>query len=209
MEMNQWLRKCPVIAILRGITPAEVEGVFGALLASGICIAEIPLNSPEPFEGIRRAAAIFGAKMLIGAGTVMDPAQVAAIQAAGGKLIVTPHADGEIVSEAKQRGMLALPGIGTATEAFAMLRAGADGVKIFPADVTGPRMVSALRAVLPKDTTIVPVGGIDQSNIAIWQNAGVDGYGIGSALYEPGKSMADVGASAADIMTALQTRIIR
>jgi 2-dehydro-3-deoxyphosphogalactonate aldolase len=204
MVMKDWLAKCPLIAILRGITPDEVVGVLEELYAAGICIAEIPLNSPEPFEGIRRGVEAFGDRMLIGAGTVMQPAQVAEVHAAGGRLIVTPHADPEVVREAKRLEMFALPGVGTATEAFSMLRAGADGLKLFPADVMGTRMAAGLRAVLPKGTAIVPVGGVDESSILSWRKAGVDGYGLGSFLYKPGMSAAEVGAIARRLVAAIQ-----
>lgn len=202
--MSEWLRKCPLIAILRGITPAEVEAIFGALLAAGICIAEIPLNSPEPLRSIRLAAELFGDKMLIGAGTVIYPSQVAEVHAAGGRLIVTPHADPEIVREGKRLKMIVVPGIGTATEAFSVLRAGADRLKLFPADVSGPRMLTALRAVLPTGTKIIPVGGIDETTIMAWRDAGADAFGIGSALYKPGKSAAEVEDTAMRLITLLR-----
>lgn len=204
MVMSEWLRKCPLIAILRGITPSEIKAIFEALLATGICIAEVPLNSPEPFRSIRSAVDLFGDEMLIGAGTVMHPAQVAEVHAAGGRLIVTPHSDPEIVREAKRLEMMVLPGIGTATEAFSMLRAGADGLKLFPADVYGPRMVAALRAVLPRGATIIPVGGVDETTIATWREAGVDAYGVGSALYKPGKSAVEVEDTARRLISLLR-----
>jgi 2-dehydro-3-deoxyphosphogalactonate aldolase len=196
MELREWFGICPLIAILRGITPPEVDATLRQLWDAGIRIAEIPWNSPEPIEGIRRAVDGFGNSMLIGAGTVMSPSQVQQIHSVGARLIVTPHAQSEIVREAKQLGMFVLPGVGTTTEAFSMLEAGADGVKIFPADIVGPRIIPALRAVLPRGTLIVPVGGVDEHSITSWQAAGADGYGVGRSLYKPGSAALEVGAAA-------------
>jgi len=196
MELRDWFGICPLIAILRGITPGEVDATLHQLWDAGIRMAEIPLNSPEPIEGISRAVHGFGDKMLIGGGTVMSPSQVQEVYAVGARLIVTPHAQSAIVREAKQLGMFALPGVATATEAFSVLEAGADGVKIFPAEIAGPRIVPALRAVLPRGTLIVPVGGVDENSITTWKASGADGYGIGSSLYKPGRTAFEVGATA-------------
>jgi 2-dehydro-3-deoxyphosphogalactonate aldolase len=192
MDLNSRLAQCPVIAILRGITTAEVEPVFLALESAGICIAEIPLNSPDPFASIGLAAERFGGRMLIGAGTVVELNDVEKVAAAGGELIVTPHADATIVEEAKRRGMIAIPGFSTTTEAFAMLRAGADAIKLFPAEVGGAALLKAMRAVLPRDTKVIPVGGVDRLSMATWKQAGAAGYGIGSALYKPGDTASEV-----------------
>ena len=192
MDLNSRLAQCPVIAILRGITTAEVEPVFLALESAGICIAEIPLNSPDPFASIGLAAERFGGRMLIGAGTVVELNDVEKVAAAGGELIVTPHADATIVEEAKRQGMIAIPGFSTTTEAFAMLRAGADAIKLFPAEVGGVALLKAMRAVLPRDTKVIPVGGVDRLSMATWKQAGAAGYGIGSALYKPGDTASEV-----------------
>jgi 2-dehydro-3-deoxyphosphogalactonate aldolase len=202
--MQEWLGHCPLIAILRGIEPSEAEGVFSALLAAGIVIAEIPLNSPQPFESIELAAKLFSGKMLIGAGTVTRMEDVERVKAAGAQLVVSPHADAEIVRETKRLGLISVPGVGTATEAFAMVGAGADALKLFPADVVGPRMLTGLRAVLPPGTKMVPVGGVDHETIPMWRKAGADGYGIGSALYKPGMSGAQVAANARRLVACLK-----
>jgi 2-dehydro-3-deoxyphosphogalactonate aldolase len=175
MELTQWVERCPLIAILRGVKPEEVVAIGAALEREGIAIVEVPLNSPQPIESIALLARAFGKRLLIGAGTVMTPAQVAEIAAAGGRLIVTPHADAAIVRAAKQHGLLAVPGFFTPAEAFAMLTAGADGLKLFPAEAASPAMLRALRAVLPPGTSVLPVGGIDASNMAGWRQAAPPG----------------------------------
>ncbi|HEX4031290.1 MAG TPA: 2-dehydro-3-deoxy-6-phosphogalactonate aldolase [Terracidiphilus sp.] len=204
MVIREWLRRCPLIAILRGIRTEEIEAIFDSLLKAGVLLAEVPINSPQPFASIERAVSLYGDRMLIGAGTVVCVDDARAAQDAGARFIVMPHADAAIVQEAKRLGMQVAPGVGTATEAFAMVRAGADALKLFPADVVGPKMVSALRAVLPADTALVPVGGVDRDTIAEWKKAGVDGYGVGSALYKPGKSGADVEAAARALLRAIE-----
>jgi 2-dehydro-3-deoxyphosphogalactonate aldolase len=193
-----------LIAILRGIETSEVDEVFSALLSAGIVIAEIPLNSPNPLASIKRAAELFSEKMLVGAGTVTEVSQVEQVRAAGARLIVSPHSDGEIVREAKRLNLISVPGIGTATEAFAMVRAGADALKLFPADVMGTRLLTGLRAVLPKGTIMVPVGGVDEETIPAWRKAGAGGYGIGSALYKPGDAAGLVGAKARRLVESLR-----
>jgi len=204
MVIREWLDRCPLIAILRGIKTAEVDDVFAELLSAGIAIAEIPLNSSDPLASIRRAADGFGDRMLVGAGTVTTVSEVEEVRAAGAMLVVSPHADAEIVRKTKQLNLIAVPGIGTATEAFAMVRAGADALKLFPADVAGPRMLTGLRAVLPKGTLLLPVGGVDEGTIASWRQVGADGYGIGSALYKPGISSSQVGANAQRLLQSLK-----
>ena len=205
MVIREWLKRCPLIAILRGIQTHEVNAQFAALFTAGIVIAEIPLNSPEPFESIRRAADGFGDRMLVGAGTVIEVSQVAAAEAAGARLIVSPNADTAVVREARRLGLIAIPGCGTATEAFAMLHAEADALKLFPADVMGPRMLTGLRAVLPRETVFIPVGGVDAKTIPEWREAGADGYGIGSALYKRGASAQDTGINAQRLLASLQS----
>jgi 2-dehydro-3-deoxyphosphogalactonate aldolase len=197
MELSGFLARCPLVAILRGIRPDEAVPVAAALEAAGFAIVEVPLNSPEPLASINALARAFGDRMLIGAGTVMTGTQVADIAAAGGQLIVTPHADAAVVRAAKQRGLLAVPGFFTPAEAFAMLAAGADALKLFPAEGANPAMLRAMRAVLPAGTRVLPVGGIDTSNMAAWRAAGAAGFGIGSAIYKPGDTPAMVSAKAA------------
>lgn len=201
--LREWLSKCPLIAILRGIETHEVDAVFTELLAAGIVIAEIPLNSTNPLQSIHRAAELFSNRMLVGAGTVTEVVQVREVQAAGARLVVSPNADAEVVREAKQLGLMAIPGIGSATEAFAMSRAGADALKLFPADVLGTRMMTGLRAVLPKGTLMIPVGGVDEASIVAWRKAGADGFGVGSSLYKRGGSAGQVGAKARRLVESL------
>jgi len=199
--LNGWLARCALIPILRGVRPDEVEAIAAALAAAGMSIVEVPLNSPEPLESIARLARTFGDRMLVGAGTVVTPEQVAEIAAVGGRLIVTPHADAAVTSAAKQHGLLAIPGFFTPAEAFAMLAAGADALKLFPAEAASPAMLRALRAVFPPGTMVLPVGGIDAAGMADWRAAGAAGFGIGSAIYRPGDSAATVAAKARTLLT--------
>ncbi len=202
--MKDWLARSPLIAILRGIRPDEAEAVCAALEENGVLIAEIPLNSPDPLDSIARLARRFGDRMLIGAGTVMTPAQVREIADCGGRIIVTPHAATDVVRAAKSAGILAAPGFVTPTEAFGLLAAGADAIKLFPAEQAGPGYLQALRAVLPKEVMVLPVGGVDATNIQVWQRAGAAGYGIGSSIYKPGDTAADVARKASALTKALR-----
>lgn len=203
MELSGFLTRCPLVAILRGVRPDEAEPVAAVLEAAGFAIVEVPLNSPDPLASIATLARGFGDRLLVGAGTVMTETQVADIAAAGGKLIVTPHADAAVVRAAKRHGLLAVPGFFTPAEAFAMLAAGADALKLFPAEGASPPMLRAMRAVLPAGTMVLPVGGIDASNVEAWRAAGAAGFGIGSAVYKPGDTPATVGAKAAALVSAL------
>jgi 2-dehydro-3-deoxyphosphogalactonate aldolase len=203
MTLQDWLRRCPLIAILRGITPEEAVPVGEALVATGIAILEVPLNSPQPIESIRRLALHFGERALIGAGTVMTSAQVAEVKLAGGRLLVTPHADAALVRAAKAAGMLAVPGFFTPAEAFALLFAGADGLKLFPAEAASPAVLKSLLAVFPPGTPVLPVGGMGPETIPAWQAAGAAGFGIGSALYKPGDTAEAVAAKAWPLLNAL------
>jgi 2-dehydro-3-deoxyphosphogalactonate aldolase len=186
LDVRAWLQRCPLVAILRGVQPAEAESICAALERAGICIVEVPLNSPNPLESISILSRSFASRMLIGAGTLTEPSQVGDVAAAGGRLIVTPHADTAIVRTAKAAGLFAIPGFFNPTEAFALLQAGADAIKLFPAEVLGPPMLKALLAVLPKSAIIIPVGGVGTEQIAPWMAAGALGLGIGSAIYKPG-----------------------
>ncbi len=196
MSMKDWLARCPLIAILRGVQPHEVEAIGDALEAAGIAIVEVPLNSPDPIASIARLVARFGDRMLIGAGTVMKAKDVAAVHGAGGKLIVTPHAATGVVRVAKAFGMLVCPGFATPTEAFSLITAGADALKLFPAEAASPAVLRALRAVLPSDLPVLPVGGIAADNMAAWRAAGAAGFGIGSSIYKPGDTAEIVAAKA-------------
>ncbi len=202
--LTEWLQKSPLIAILRGVEPREVVGISEELIAAGILIIEVPLNSPEPLESIRRLAASCGDRALVGAGTVMRGGEVDAIHASGGKLIVTPHANASVVRRAKELSLLAVPGFFSPTEAFAMIEAGADGLKLFPAEAASPKVLGALRAVLPRAMPVLPVGGIDAGGIPAWLKAGANGFGIGSALYKQGLDRAAVAAKARMLVQALK-----
>lgn len=190
------LGRTPFTAILRGLTPEEALAVGEALVDAGMTILEVPLNSPRPLESIRLLAQRFGESCLIGAGTVMTPHQVREIGEVGGRLIVMPHGDPEVIGAAKQAGMVCMPGIATPTEGFAALRAGADALKLFPAELVGPSVLKAMRSVFPKQTIFLPVGGITPDNVAEFVRAGASGFGLGSGLYVSGRSAADVGQRA-------------
>jgi 2-dehydro-3-deoxyphosphogalactonate aldolase len=204
MKLVEYLSPLPLVAVLRGITPDEVAGVADALYGEGFRILEVPLNSPRPFESIRWLASRYGDRCLVGAGTVIDPADVPRVREAGGQLIVMPHADTAVIRAAKEAGMVCLPGVGTPTEAFASLKAGADGLKLFPAEAMVPAVLRAWRAVLPRDTLVFPVGGIRPDNMGPWWAEGAAGFGTGSNLYKPGADPAAVRNVAAAYGAALR-----
>jgi len=203
ISLHPYLAPLPLVAVLRGITPAEVDAVGAALFDNGFRILEVPLNSPEPLVSIGKLARAFGARCLIGAGTVLHVADVARVLDAGGRLIVMPHSDLAIVREAKRRGMVCLPGVATVSEAFAALDAGADGLKMFPAEQLAPAVLKAWRAVLPRQTLVFPVGGIRPETLAAYWAVGADGFGTGSNLYQPGASAETVRAIAAQYAAAM------
>ncbi len=204
MDLAALLAACPLVAILSGIRPDEAEAVGAVLVAAGLRIIEVPLNSPDPMDSIARLHRRFGDAALIGAGTVRSAANVDAVAAAGGRLIVTPHADPAVVRAAKSHGLLAVPGFFTPAEAFAMLDAGADALKLFPAEGGSPAMLRAMLAVLPPGTMVLPVGGMEAGTLAPWRAAGAVGFGIGSAIFKPGDDAAAVAAKAARLVAALQ-----
>jgi 2-dehydro-3-deoxyphosphogalactonate aldolase len=203
MALKAWLDRAPLIAILRGVRPDEVEAIVAVLEEAGIRVAEVPLNSPDPYDSIARLARRFGERMLIGAGTVRRPDEVRRVAESGGRLIVMPHSDVTVVRAAKAAGLLAAPGFLSPTEAFAALEAGADALKLFPAEAASPAVLGALRAVLPPGTSVIPVGGMAPATLAPWRRAGAAGFGIGSSIYKPGDGPAEVKAKARALVQAL------
>ena len=194
--------KCPLIAILRGVKPDEVEAIGDALVEAGFTILEVPMNSPDPLDSIARLARRFEGRAVVGAGTVLRIQDVEAVGAAGGTLIIAPNANVRVIAAAAERGYVALPGIATPTEAFAALDAGAAALKLFPAEAASPGVLKAMRAVLPGTARVLPVGGIGPATMAPWLQAGAAGFGLGGALYAAGLGADEVGARATDFVTA-------
>jgi 2-dehydro-3-deoxyphosphogalactonate aldolase len=204
ISLDQALSAMPLIAILRGVRPDECEAVAEALVAAGFTIIEVPLNSPEPLVSVARLARAFGKHAIIGAGTVLDPSQVDQVAGAGGRLIVSPNMDEAVIHRTKALGLVSAPGVATASEGFAALKAGADMLKLFPGEQVTPAVLKALRAVFPKAARMVPVGGVNAQTMAPYLAAGADGFGIGSSLYSPGSSVDDVRERAAALVQALR-----
>ena len=192
----------PLIAILRGVTPAQAPAIAEALIDAGIMQIEVPLNSPDPLDSIGQLARAYGDKALIGAGTVLTTAQVAEVANAGGRLIVSPNCNPQVITATKAHNMQSWPGIFTPTEAFSALDAGADGLKLFPGSMAGPSGLAAMRAILPVGTKVYAVGGAGPDNFADWIKASADGFGLGTALYQPGLSAKEVGMRAQKIVNA-------
>lgn len=202
--LAEYLTPLPFVAVLRGITPEEIPAVGDALAGAGFRVLEVPLNSPRPFDSIALLARTFGDRCLVGAGTVIDIGDVVRVRDAGGGLVVMPHSDTAVIREAKRLGMICVPGVATPTEAFAALAAGADGLKMFPAEALPPGALKAWRAVLPRDTLVFPVGGMKPDNLAAYWSAGASGFGTGSNLYQPGAAPAGVRAVAQAYATAFR-----
>ncbi len=186
--LRAYLDQCPLIAILRGVTPDEVEAIGEAIFGAGIRIVEVPLNSPEPLASIERLAAKYGDQALIGGGTVLRWSEVREVRDAGGRLIVSPNTNADVIAEAARSHLVSCPGYFTPSEAFVAVAAGANGLKLFPAEAAPPAALKAQRAVLSKDIPLIVVGGIQPDNMQSWIAAGADGFGLGSGLYKPGQS---------------------
>jgi 2-dehydro-3-deoxyphosphogalactonate aldolase len=195
-DLNARLAEAPLVAIIRGVTPDEVEEIGNALYEGGIRIIEVPLNSPDPLVSIARLARSLGDRALIGAGTVLDPEQVARVRDAGGRIIVSPNTYAPVIAATAQAGMISLPGYFTPSEAFDALRAGAHGLKLFPAEGASPSVIKGQKAVIPKHVPLLAVGGITADNMAPWLEAGVSGFGLGSGLYKPGQTPEETAAKA-------------
>ena len=198
------LDQCPLIAIIRGVTPEEAEAVGVAIYEAGIRIIEVPLNSPRPLESIERLARRLGEDALLGAGTVLDTDQVGQVRDSGGRIIVSPGTNVEVIAATAQAGMVSMPGYFTPSEAFEALGAGAHGLKFFPAEAASPAVIKAQKAVLPPDVPVLVVGGIKPDNMGPWRDAGADGFGLGSALYKPGQSTDETGRNARAFVEAVR-----
>jgi 2-dehydro-3-deoxyphosphogalactonate aldolase len=194
--LDVFLQPLPFIAILRGVRPPEVVAIAETLIETGIRIIEVPLNSPAPLESIRLLRSVCGDRALIGAGTILSAREIDDVAAAGGRLAVMPHTVADVIAHAKRRGMLCIPGAATPTECLTALAAGADALKLFPAEMIAPAVVKSIRAVLPGETRLFPVGGISPGNMASYVEAGVAGFGIGSSLYKPGMTVQEVSRNA-------------
>jgi 2-dehydro-3-deoxyphosphogalactonate aldolase len=203
-KLQKSMAALPLVAILRGLAPDEALAIGATLVEAGFRIIEVPLNSPQPFSSIETLARRFGDVCVIGAGTVLDPTAVARLEAAGGELVVMPHSDKDVIKAAKAMGLACVPGVATPTEAFAALAAGADALKLFPAEILPPAAVKAMLAVLPAGTSLFPVGGIEPGTMAAYVAAGAKGFGLGSALFKPGMTAADVGERAAMFVRAFR-----
>jgi len=202
--LRHHMAQCPLVAIIRGVTPDTVEGVGEALFEAGLRIIEVPLNSPDPLASIERLARLLGDNALVGAGTVLDPADVARVKDVGGRIIVSPDTNADVISASAQAGLVSSPGYFTPSEAFAAVRAGAHALKLFPAEAASPAVIKAQRAVIPRETPLIVVGGVRPDNMQAYTEAGADGFGLGSGLYKPGQSPREVAAQARAYVAGLK-----
>ncbi|NQE61860.1 2-dehydro-3-deoxy-6-phosphogalactonate aldolase [Caulobacter sp. RHG1] len=203
--MTTWtsvLETLPLVAILRGLKPDEAVEVGEALVAAGFRCLEVPLNSPQPLDSIRRLRDALGDRAIVGAGTVLSPRAVQEVADAGGQIIISPNSNPDVIAATKAAGLISFPAFFTPTEAFAAIDAGADALKLFPAETAGPATLKAIKAVLPPAVPVFPVGGVDPRNLAAWRAAGANGFGLGSALYKPGQTAAQVGVAAEAFVAA-------
>lgn len=203
MTFDTAFLRCPLIAILRGVKPDEVEAIGDALVDAGFTLIEVPMNSPDPLDSIARLARRFEGRAVIGAGTVLTEGQVEQVRTVGGTMIISPNANPRVIAASAEAGLVSLPGVVTPTEAFAAIEAGATALKLFPAEGSSPGIVKAMRAVLPRDMRLLPVGGIAPDNMGPWREAGAAGFGLGSALYKSGFTPADVSERAKAFVAAL------
>ena len=195
-DFHRHFEACPLVAIIRGVKPDEAAGIGAAILEAGIRIIEVPLNSPDPLESIRRLASSLGERALIGAGTVLAPEQIAEVKTAGGRLIVSPNTNVEVIEEAVAAGMVSSPGFFTPSDAFDALEAGAHALKLFPAEAASPAVLKSLKAVLPPHVPVIVVGGVSPASMEPWLHAGADGFGLGGGLYKAGQSPAETAEKA-------------
>lgn len=205
-DFHRYLGECPLVAVIRGVTPAEIEDIGEAIFSSGIRILEIPLNSPDPLESIRRLATLLDGRALVGAGTVLQVEEVVAVKEAGGRIIVSPSTDSDVIRASAEAGLVSCPGYFTPSEGFTALAAGAHGLKLFPAEATTPAMVRAQKAVLPDDVPLLVVGGIKPELMKDWLDAGADGFGLGSNLYKPAQSPEETATKARAYVEGLRGR---
>ena len=201
---RHFLDQCPLIAIVRGITPDDVEAIGHAILRSGIRVIEVPLNSPQPLKSIELLAKKFGDQLLVGAGTVLDPGEVERVKSVGGRIIVSPNINEQVIMASASAGLISCPGFFTPTEAFRAIRAGANGLKLFPAEGATPKVLGAQLAVLPKDVPILIVGGVKPETMRPWVDAGASGFGLGTGLYKPGQSAEETLDKARAYISALK-----
>lgn len=185
---DRYFSQAPLVAIIRGVTPDEAEAIGRALYEGGVRIIEVPLNSPDPFASIRTLARALGEDALVGAGTVLDASDVERVREAGGRIVVSPNANDAVIRATVAAGMVSSPGFFTPTEAFSALASGAHSLKLFPAEAASPQVVTAMRAVLPKDVPLLIVGGVTPQSVRGWMEAGADGFGLGGGIYKPGQS---------------------
>jgi 2-dehydro-3-deoxyphosphogalactonate aldolase len=195
-DIRDYLKQCPLVAIIRGVTPEDCEAIGAVAFDAGIRIIEVPLNSPDPLASMRKLAAALGDRALVGAGTALDPAQVAEVKGAGGRLIVSPSTNPAVIRATVAAGLISCPGYFTPSEAFAAIDAGAHVLKLFPAEAATPAVLRAQKAVLPKDMPVIVVGGVKPDSMRPWIEAGADGFGLGSGLYRPGQSPAETAQKA-------------
>lgn len=203
-DLRGWLERSPLVAILRGVPPEDAVAVAAAVADAGIRIIEVPMNSPRPLDSIEAIAAAAGDAVLVGVGTLTDPADAARVAGAGGRLAVMPHTDVRVIEAAREAGLAVMPGVLTPSEALAAINAGADALKLFPAPMLPPHIVGAIRTVLPPDVPLLPVGGITSEAMADYWAHGVSGFGLGSSLYKPGMEATEVGRRAREFVDALK-----